>query len=534
MNARFAQAWFCAWLVGLVFAPGLGPHGSLKADPCGMVPPVYTVPPVDINDQDVAIKRIGRQRTYVFYHNQVEAFVIHPAFEGKVDNFGMLIPFPSPPALRKVSDDLFEHLAAAIDPPEVVWDLRPPPPGAFGGFGGGGFGGGMGGMGGFGGGLGFQRDTVRVLREEAVGMYEVAVLEAGSAAALKKWMDDHGYRYPAGMDNACEDYVNDGWCFVAVKTKVAQKQGVDPKPGMREVNPKLPKGSVFDGAVQAMGFRFTTPKLVVPMRLSAFNKGDLHNVVYVLADAPVAIQHMSQDYVVRQVPGEQLYRNLTSPLPLRVLGGRYAGGQIVDGRFRGGRITNFTNAQIKALKTQRDPAPRNGLARELFASDLLSASQRELSLPHEEQEKELLQISESLQLRGPALDTMLRNALAKQRAKALGAGLAGLKHMTLTVIDGEFPRDVLSKQNITFYRFAMPARRNQQKFYDAKSDGPPPARHGVLIGALDSTAPGDLSQSPPTALAGHVQPASRWPLYGLCAAAGCLALGAVFVLRRPR
>jgi len=33
------------------------------------------------------------------------------------------------------------------------------------------------------------RDQVQVLKEEAVGMYEVAVLSAGSAEALKKWMD---------------------------------------------------------------------------------------------------------------------------------------------------------------------------------------------------------------------------------------------------------------------------------------------------------------------------------------------------------
>ena len=37
-----------------------------------------------------------------------------------------------------------------------------------------------------------QKEEVRVIRQEAVGMYEVAVLEAGSAAALKKWIDEHG------------------------------------------------------------------------------------------------------------------------------------------------------------------------------------------------------------------------------------------------------------------------------------------------------------------------------------------------------
>ncbi len=97
-----------------------------------------------------------------------------------------------------------------------------------------------------GGGLQVRRmaaDAVNVLREEAVGMYEVAVLEAGSAAALKKWMDEHGYRFPDGMEDVCNDYVDDRWCFVAVKTKVGVKQDADPRPGQRRINVTLPTGA---------------------------------------------------------------------------------------------------------------------------------------------------------------------------------------------------------------------------------------------------------------------------------------------------
>ena len=185
------------------------------ADPCGMVPPVYVGP-------GVPITRVGEQQTYVFYKDGVETFVIRPGFKGKVDEFGMLIPFPEPPAIRKVPDNIFAHVAAAIDPPEEVVDVRR---------------------------IRFQFDNngpsvvsngivlhagglkfnqVRVLRQEAVGMYEVVVLEAGSPAALKRWMDDHEYKFPVGMEDACGDYIKDKWCFVAVKTNVGQKQGVDP------------------------------------------------------------------------------------------------------------------------------------------------------------------------------------------------------------------------------------------------------------------------------------------------------------------
>ena len=91
-----------------------------------------------------------------------------------------MIPFPTPPAIRKVPDHVFEHIAAAVDPPEVVVhvgqlvqrlhllnsvDPTDTPSQA----------------------LTLERlDEVKVLREEAVGMYEVAVLAAGSASALKR------------------------------------------------------------------------------------------------------------------------------------------------------------------------------------------------------------------------------------------------------------------------------------------------------------------------------------------------------------
>ena len=59
------------------------------ADPCGMVPPI------SLDGDDANITRIGEQKTYVFYKDGVETIVIHPGFEGDVDEFGMLIPFPN-------------------------------------------------------------------------------------------------------------------------------------------------------------------------------------------------------------------------------------------------------------------------------------------------------------------------------------------------------------------------------------------------------------------------------------------------------
>ena len=434
--------------------------GKTFADPCGMVPPIY-------NGDDIPITRIGEQQTYVCFRDGVETIVIRPGFSGNVDEFGMLIPFPSPPALRKVSDNIFPHIAAAIDPPEVVIDLR------------------------------IRRfaataaprsaveedgavadleilDRVRVIKQEAVGMYEVTVLEAGSAKALKRWMDDHQYQYPTGMDDVCEDYVQDGWCFVAVKTKVGQKSDADPKPGQRIATPKLPQGSSFDGHVQAMGFRFKTDELVVPMRLSAFNKGDLRNIVYLLTDGPRRVRGIPEEFVVRQIKGAELYNHVTQPLPLRIIGGT---------------VENLGDYERRNLPKRRDPTPKNGAAKELFASDMLAIMSGELSLPQEEQEKELLRIGEHFGLRGSEVDALNAEALEQQRKQTVNSGLQHLKQMTLTVVDGDFPREVISRANLKFVAYSIPAGRNSASAYDAKLKGPQPKSQRQGVGQLDRGRP---------------------------------------------
>ncbi len=448
--------------IGLFAVLGLGFWfaGQAVADPCGMVPPIYVT-------DNTSIVRVGDEQTYVFYKDGIETFVIRPGFSGKVEDFGMLISFPTPPALRKVSEDIFPQIAKAIDPPEVVIDLRlrlerrsllgalddpsrQPNTRS---------------------GLKLLADEVRVLKQEAVGMYEVAVLEAGSAAALKRWMDDHGYKYPAGMDAVCEEYVKLGWCFVAEKAKVGGKANVDPKPRMKDVDTKLPAGSAFDGHVQAMAFRFKTDRLILPMRLSAYNEGTMHNIVYLMTDGPRKIRSIPEEYVVRQLTGADLFNNVTQPLPLRIIGGTEA---------------DIQDWQRQSLPQQRDPTPHNGFAKELFAGDLLAVKNGRLSHPFEEDEKMLLRIGENFGLRGPEIDKLNLAALDKEREKAVKDALGDLKKMTLTVIDGDFPREVVGAQNLIFGEYRMPARRNSAEFYDAKDKKPAGKREGTLkLGALE-------------------------------------------------
>ncbi len=406
--------------------------GLADADPCGMVPPI------GVSTGPGVLQRDGAQRTYVMHSNGVETLALRPGFSGNVDEFGMLIPFPSVPEIRKIDDATFAHIEGAIEPPRMtvnVRDYMPVPR--------------MSMMKSGAGGAppsvaqtesALAYNEVAVLKEEAVGMYQVAVLQAGSPKALSRWMEENSYQYPQGMDAVVADYVNESWCFVAVKAKVGGGPGVAPGPGLRSVNPDRPSGSSFDGFVQGMGFRFETKEPVVPMRLSVFNGEGPRNVVYMLTDGPVKISDVPSDLVKRQVSGEQLHKNLTQPIEQVFTGGDPKGVQ----------------DQLPALEPQRDPALYNGVARDLFASDLLALRTGQLSLAVEEEEKELLNISESLNLRGPEIDGLHSGFMKIQRGIAVDGALDDLKEMHLSVIDGVLPSQVLASQNLLFESFSLP------------------------------------------------------------------------------
>lgn len=422
---------------------------DLLADPCGMVPP---------RNLGHTLIRKGLQMTYVFFRDGIETIAIRPGFAGSASEFGMLVPFPSPPTVKKAPQDLFEQIAAAIDPPEVhVAVTRRRGPVSYGGPATGGPGTG---------GPAVKKEEVVVLDRDAVGMYELVVLAAGSAAALERWMTEHGFRFPVGMDRACEQYIEQGWCFVAVKVRVGLASGAQPRPGQRSVDVDLPPGARFEGAVQAMAFRFRTPEPVVPMRLSAFNEGSLRNILYVLTDRPLRLRSLPSELVVRQVDGRRLRRNLTEPLPMRV---------------SGGTAEDIPLARRATLPTERAPGPHNGRAGRLFAGDLRAAGLDLLILDHEEVEKELATVAATLRLGTPELDDLLTAAAEEQAARARRQALRNLDDLTLTVIDGDLPREFLADTDLTFEEFAMSSERNRPERYDAREFGPAKKRSGRLI-----------------------------------------------------
>jgi len=430
-----------------------------------MVPPVY-IP----GEPEPEISRIGLQQTYAFFADGVETLAIRPGFTGSVDEFGMLVPFPSAPAIRKIDDRTFDHLAAAVDPPEVDLYFSLPAGRSY--MSAASLAPGVTGNQAAPTGLSLRRDEVRVLDEEAVGMYEVAVLAAGSPRALRKWMESRAFRYPEGMERVVEDYVRSGWVFVAIKARVGSTGGTDARPGMRDVDPRLPQGSRFDGHVQGMGFRFEVDQPVIPMRLSTFNGDDLHNRVYLLTETPVKIQGVDATLVRRQVTGSDLYRNLVTPLEINVHANFLQ--LLWRARLEGQSLSyeNLTGAWKERVDELRDPERYNGVARALIASDLLAAGSETLSLPFEEREKALLRISEALDLRGPEVDQLHMDEASDERRETLEGSLSQVRDFTLTVIDGDLPRGLLAEENLRIEPYSMSADLNNPVTWNVQPVGP--------------------------------------------------------------
>jgi hypothetical protein len=101
----------------------------------------------------------------------------------------------------------------------------------------------------------------------------------------------------------------------------------------------------------------------------------------------------------------------------------------------------------------RDPSPHNGHALDAFSSDLLSNKTGKLSHPFEEREKELLKIGERLGMRGKEVDALIGQVIRKERRTTLKDVEAEFKKLVLTVLEGDFPRDVIAKENLTLVSF---------------------------------------------------------------------------------
>lgn len=107
--------------------------------------------------------------------------------------------------------------------------------------------------------------SVEVIGREHVGGYDAARLGAADGAALDQWLADNGYTLPSGAEPILDDYVDEGWRFVAIR--LARKA---------------------DGPTRPLDVSFpvAADEYVYPMRLEQLATAPFDLTLYTLADGP--------------------------------------------------------------------------------------------------------------------------------------------------------------------------------------------------------------------------------------------------------
>lgn len=147
---------------------------------------------------------------------KTEHFIRRASFKTEAKDFGFLVPSPSKPTLSSADDTAFGELERITAPPMRVQSQS---------------GGGCG--------IGCAASApkaamapdgkVDVLHEQRVAGYDAVVLSATDAAALNKWLADHGYQSSESLKKWLEPYVAKKWIITAFKIASAGEKEKDAK-----------------------------------------------------------------------------------------------------------------------------------------------------------------------------------------------------------------------------------------------------------------------------------------------------------------
>jgi len=104
---------------------------------------------------------------------------------------------------------------------------------------------------------------VKVEAKYLVGEYDILILSAKESSGLKTWLEETGYKIPAGADEVLEPYIKSNLKFFVVKVNEEEKK-------------KLP-----GNFLRPIQISFTSPKFMLPIRLGMANAdGDQDMIVY--------------------------------------------------------------------------------------------------------------------------------------------------------------------------------------------------------------------------------------------------------------
>ena len=307
------------------------------------------------------------QKAIILYDAGREDMLLQVKFEGRVSEFGWLIPVPTLPKIEKGSMEPFYELSPATQ--ERFGTSK-----------------GLSMLGALD--AAAVRPAVEVIEIRTVGAYEVAILSASETGSLERWLKSHGYSIPAGKSEIVEDYVRKGWYFVAAKIELNRGTGFKmaaataPKDAdaaarsEKQIQKKLARGELHP-----LLLSFDTPQCVFPLKISAAAGKPSEVSLYLLSARPMlnkslfdeAMEKLDQrkaQWMNDKPRRQELHRTQIQNMRAMSLAYQMYAADAPDGASRlRGRRSNLPPAAVAALVREQVPRmPDESLDESFYAS----------------------------------------------------------------------------------------------------------------------------------------------------------------------
>jgi len=228
-----------------------------------------------IGQENQIVEVDGDQRVFIYHRAGMEDLILQASVKGTGSDFGMLLPLPAVPDIRKVERAFFDELFEMTRVRQPGWARG-------------------------GGGEAMARkmmaddgklEEVEVVKKNIVGPFETVVLKARKMQALVDWLTENKYAVGDEEKKLMQSYLDREWFFVAVKVTLEAQ------------------GKPFDGRAQPMGFRFPTKEIVLPTKMASSVPKGMNFTIYVLSNGRVSLPGFQQQATVslaRPVTPEEL------------------------------------------------------------------------------------------------------------------------------------------------------------------------------------------------------------------------------------
>lgn len=186
---------------------------------------------------------IVQERALVRWLDGAEDIVMEMSVTGDTPEAAWILPVPAPATAQLADAKLFDELQEFTKPTERVEVV----------YGDGDFAGGA-----------APPGAVTVLGRQSLGPFEVSSLAATDAGALDQWLAENGYKFPEGIADVLQYYVDKGWYYIAIRLQ--------------------PQTGKLEGALDPLWISFASNEIVYPMRAAGMGQGSMPVFLYILAD----------------------------------------------------------------------------------------------------------------------------------------------------------------------------------------------------------------------------------------------------------